>query len=219
MEMVNNMEVFKKIDFFKHLDKEHLASISAKTIFKKYKKGSILFFEGETPKSLIFLIKGQLKLYKTDPKGNEIVLHHFFPYSPIAEIVVLEELPYPASAIFETDGEVILFELKNITDAISRDSTFAFALIRSLSHKIKYLEQFIDMNIILDSSARTAKYLIQHEDDFEHLKNNVIARELNITPETFSRILKKFKALKLIEEKNHRLVIKNREGLKVLYEI
>jgi len=217
--MLANMKVFKKIDFFKHLDEEHLASISAKTIFKQYKKGSILFFEGEMPKSLIFLIKGQLKLYKTDPKGNEIVIHHFSPYSPIAEIVVLEELPYPASAVFETDGEVILLKLKNITDAISRDSTFAFALIRSLSHKIKYLEHFIDMNIILDSSARAAKYLIRHENDFEQLKKNVIARELNITPETFSRILKKFKALQLIEEKDHRLAIKNKEGLKVLYEV
>ena len=68
------MEIFKKLDFFKHLDEEHMASMSAKTTFKRYKKGSMLFFEGETPKSFIFLIKGQLKLYKSDPKGNEIVI-------------------------------------------------------------------------------------------------------------------------------------------------
>ncbi len=213
------MDIFKKLDFFKHLDDKQLALLASKATFKKYTKDSMLFFEGERPKALIFLIKGQLKLYKTDPKGNEIVMHHFYPYAPIAEIIVLEDLIYPASAIFETDGEVIYLELSSVTDALSSDPTLAFALIRSLSRKIRHLEQVIHMNIVLDSTARTARYLISHENAFAQLKKNLIARELNITPETFSRILKKFKTLRLIEEKDHRLIIKNREGLQTLYEV
>ena len=213
------MEIFKKLDFFKHLDDEHLALIAAKTTVKKYTKGSMLFFEGEAPKSLIFLVEGRLKLYKSDPKGNEIVLHRFHPYISIAEIAILEQMPYPASAVFETDGKVIFLDLKSITDSLASDPTLAFALIRSLARKIKNLEQVINMNLVLDSTARTAKYIMQHEEEFGQLKKNLIAQELNITPETFSRILKKFKALQLIEEKNHHLIIKNKEGLHALYEV
>lgn len=212
------MEIFRKLDYFKHLNDEQLASIIAKTTQKDYTKGSMLFFEGETPRSLIFLTEGQLKVYKSDPKGNEIILRRFKPYAPIAEIAVLEESPYPASAEFETDGSVIFLDLESVKKAMEGDSELAFALMRSLSRKIKYLEEVIAMNIVLDSTARTAKYIVEHEEDFDQLKKNLIAQDLNMTPETFSRILKKFKALQLIGEKNHHLTILNKEGLCALYE-
>ncbi|HIE35546.1 MAG TPA: cyclic nucleotide-binding domain-containing protein, partial [Campylobacterales bacterium] len=104
------MENLKKFYLFENLNENQLKRL--KDISKKidYKKGALLFYEGDEPKNLILLIDGILQVYKTDIKGNKIILHHFYPTSLIAEIVNLENMPYPASAEFVTDGQAILID-------------------------------------------------------------------------------------------------------------
>jgi len=53
---------------------------------------------------------------------------------------------------------------------------------------------------------------------FSRLKNNEIAAILNLTPETFSRILSKFKKESIIAIKEHRVKILNREALTIILE-
>lgn len=70
----------------------------------------------------------------------------------------------------------------------------------------------------MDSTARVAKFVYEHEDDFLQMKNSQIAQNLNIAPETLSRVFKKLKTLKLIEKGKNGYKILNREGLKSIYE-
>lgn len=51
---------------------------------------------------------------------------------------------------------------------------------------------------MLNSEAKVARFLVNNADLFNELKHFKIASILNITPETFSRILAKFKAQNLI---------------------
>lgn len=212
------MNLLADIDFFKQLDAKQQLLLSAKALTRRYKKGDILFFAGETPKSFIFLLEGNLKLYKNDPKGNEFILHRFRPVTPIAEVATLEQRPYPASAIFESDGRVLFIDYEVMKEAIVADVGLAFALMGSLSYKIKSLEKLIEMNIVLDSTARVAKFIIEHSEEFAEFKKNLIAQQLNMTPETFSRTLKKLKTLELIEESESGLNVLNEAGLRTLYE-
>lgn len=62
-----------------------------------------------------------------------------------------------------------------------------------------------------------AKFILDHSELFETLKNTQIASILNLTPETLSRTLGKFKSSGFIEqeEKNH-LAIVNKEALEAM---
>jgi len=213
------IDALKQIDLFKHLDEGVLSRLAERTVCKKYFKGGILFFEGEVPRALTILHAGELSLYKSDQRGNKTFLYHFFPGAVIAEIALFDRSPYPATAIFESDGEVLLLELDNITDLITKEPMSALAMIKSLTQKILYLEDIIHNNVVLDSTGRAAKYLIEHENDTLQMKKNLIAHKLNMTPATFSRILTRFKALKFIEEQRQRILIINREGLQQLYTV
>ena len=212
MHKLRNFYLFKKLSDSLF---NRLTSIAQK---RSFKKGNILFFEGERPKHLILLTKGAVQIYKTDPKGNKIILHTFFPTSLIAEIANFENMPYPATAEFVTDGEALLIDYEAFEREFLKDPEVSFAIIRSLTDKIRYLEDVITSNLVLNSTARVAKFIYEHEDEFITLKKSEIAYTLNITPETLSRILKKFKALKLIEKDNGSYKVINKEGLKSLYE-
>lgn len=211
-------DILRNLGFFAHLDEVQLNALSSKMIQHHYSKGSMLFFEGEEPKAFMFLVKGRLKLYKSDPKGNEVILNHFEPFSSIAEVAVLDEIPYPASAMFESDGSVIFLQVAEFKQIIKREPEIAFALMRSLTAKVRNLEKLISLNLVLDSTARVAKYILLHEDDFNDMKKNVIAHDLNMTPETLSRILKKFKKMELIATEGNTLKILNHEGMRAFFE-
>jgi len=212
------MKSLSKFYLFENLNSEQLEKLKSISKTVNYKKGTVLFFEGEKPKSLILLTDGILQIYKTDQKGNKIVLHNFFPNSLIAEIVNLENISYPASAEFVTDGQAVLIDYESFEKDFLKNSEFCFIFIKSLTKKIKYLEDVITNNIVMNSTARVAKFIYEHEDEFIKLKKSQIAEKLHIAPETLSRILKKLKTMKFIEKKEDGFHISNKEGLKSLYE-
>ncbi len=212
------MDDLKKISFFENLDEKQLDLLSSFAKKKNYKKGSILFYEKDMPTSLILLTEGVLKVYKTDPKNNEIIMNRFRPVTLIAEMVILENIPYPASAAFETDGTVIEIDFERFKKEFFHNPEVALIFFKSLSKKIKYLEDVIALNIVLDSTARLAKFLYDDRVELTTLKHYDLAKHLHMTPETLSRTFKKLVVLDLVEKEAKGYKIKSKERLRVLFE-
>ena len=212
------MDDLKDFYFFKTLKEEQLIKLKEISKTVSFNKGSILFYEGDEPKSLIILVEGILQIYKIDQKGNKIVLHNFIPNTLIAEIANLEKINYPATAEFLTDGKVVLIDYSAFEKEFLKNEEVCFFLIKSLTQKIKFLEDVITNNIVMNSTARVAKFIYKHEDEFINFKKSQIAENLHIAPETLSRILKKFKTLKLLKSSKGGYQIIDREGLKLIFE-
>ena len=203
----------KDIYLFKHLSEDQLKKLQSISFIKDFRRGELLFCEGEEPKYLYILIEGTIRVYKTDFKGNEITLHYFHPINMIAEVANFENFPYPATAEFETDGKVVAIDFDRFKNEFLKDPEVSFNVIKSLAYKIRILNDIIVQNMMMDAVSRVAKFIDEHEDLFKELKHNKIASLLNITPETFSRILKKFKDQGIIQKKGKDIYI-NREKLK-----
>ena len=212
------MKDLKEFYFFENLNDEQLTMLSTFCYKKHYEKGAILFYEKDEPKSLILLIEGVLKVYKTDQKNNEIIMHRFMPMTLVAEMAVMENIPYPASAAFESAGVVIEIDFERFKKEFLYNPNMAFLFFKSLSKKIKYLENVIALNIVLDSTARLAKYIYDKSDTLAELKHYQVAEQLHMTPETLSRTFKKLVILELLEKDSNGYKIKNKEGLCVLFE-
>ncbi len=203
----------KDIYLFRHLSEDQLRKLQTISFIKDFRRGELLFYEGEEPKYLYILVEGAIRVYKTDFKGNEITLHYFHPINMIAEVANFEDFPYPATAEFETDGKVVAIDFDRFKNEFLKDPEVSFNVIKSLAYKIKILNDIIVQNMMMDAVSRVAKFIDEHEDLFKELKHNKIASLLNITPETFSRILKKFKDQDIIQKKGKDIYI-NREKLK-----
>ncbi|WP_457642297.1 Crp/Fnr family transcriptional regulator [Persephonella sp.] len=205
----------RDIYIFENLTDDHLEKIKRLSFEREYEKGDLLFYEGEEPENLYILTEGILRVYKTDLKGHEITLHHFHPVSLIAERANFENIPYPANAEFETDGKVLAINFRSFEKELLKDANLCFNIMKSLLYKIKILDEVIVQNLMMDAVTRTAKFIYEHEDLFFTLKHNKIASILNMTPETLSRILKKFKTKGIIRKNESKYII-NKEELKKL---
>ena len=183
----------KKIDMFKKVDELTLDKLCDITTSVKYDENSIIFYEGDSSKYLHCLVSGVVKLYKTTSHDKEIILKYFRANELIAEVASFENIPYPATALSYTSTELIKIDFEKFKKIMYHNPELSFAIQVSLIKKIKTLEVVISRNIVLDAKERVIEFIYDNTDDFFTMKNIEIAKILNLTPETLSRILKSLK--------------------------
>lgn len=200
--------------FFSFLNEDELKRLKEITTKKKFNKDEILFYKGDEPKYLHFLLKGIVKLYTHDHKDNEVIIHNLIAPSLIAEIVNYEEGRFPANCSFEVASEVLLIDYKKFKEEFLLKPEISMFFIKSLTKKIKALESFINYNVASSSIEKIAKFLYENEKDLLNLKQVKIAQILNITPETFSRKLAKLKEENIIKNDKGKITILDYKKLK-----
>ncbi len=195
-------EQLKKIEIFKNLTEIELEKVINISIVKKLSRENILFYEGEKPLFFYALLDGFVKFYKTDLKGNEIVIHFFTRPTFLAEMPSFENIPFPATAIcMKDESSFLLIDREKFLSLLNSDPKFSVYIIKSLSQKVRNLEQVINRNLIYDAMTKVCSYIKENPTDVVNTKHKDIAIILNMAPETLSRILKKLKNLNIIDKK------------------
>ncbi|RUM71761.1 MAG: Crp/Fnr family transcriptional regulator [Sulfurovum sp.] len=211
------MRKLKEISLFSTLDEEALDTLQSDMIVHHYKQNSIVFFEGDRSIYLHILLEGEVKLYKTSPKGTQIHMHNFIAPNVIALFAAIEEIPFPATCEFVHDGMLGLIPLEKI-QLYRQNVNFSISLSSALSKRMKMLSNVFHKETIFTSEAKIADMLLHNTSVFSCCKNNEIASILNMTPETLSRILSKLKKKKLISIKKHVVTLHNKIALQKVIE-
>ena len=73
------------------------------------------------------------------------------------------------------------------------EASICFGLIKSLTAKIRTLDQVIERQIVLNADERVVNFIMENFELFKNSKQSQIANLLNIAPETLSRMISKFK--------------------------
>jgi len=207
----------RKLNLFTLLDASEIERLAEISTLKTLTKDNILFYEGEVPQYFYLLLEGNLKLYKTDLKGNEIVIHYFTQASFIAEMASLENIKFPATAIVTGEEvEALLIDKEKFLKMLQEDAHFSFHLIKSITIKVKHLELVINRNMVYDAMTKVCSFIDENPKYMIIAKNKEIANFLNMAPETLSRILSKLRKLEIIDKKN---IVLDKEKLKALLDV
>ena len=200
----------RKIEIFKALTDVEIEKIVAISMVKVFSRENVLFYEGEMPKHFYALLDGYVKFYKTDLKGNELVLHFFTKPVMMAELPSLENISFRATAIaMKDETEVLFIDRERFITLLHEDNAFSFYIIKSLTQKVRELEVAINRNLIYDAITKVCSFIKEHPNDLETRKHVEIAIILNMAQETLSRVLKKLKKLNILN-KQCRVIDKNR---------
>ncbi len=206
------MVQLQDIPMFSALGESYIKELQNAIHVKRYTKDSIVFYEGDRSEYLHILLEGAVKLYKTSPKGTQIQINRFTAPSLIAEFACFEQELFPASCEFVTEGAIGLLHFDKLYEYLNQPQ-FSLELIKSLTGKVMMLSALVHKETILSSEAKVADLMIKKLSVFNRLKNNEIASILNLTPETFSRILTKFKKEGIISVEDHRLTVLSKDAL------
>lgn len=206
------MYTLKDISLFSKLNESQRKDLHAHMYIHRYDKDSIVFYEGDQSAYVYILLEGRVKLYKTSPKGTQVHMHYFEAPEMIALFATFEQIPFPATCVLVTDGIVGKIPLKKIFSCMQH-VPFSIALVSALTKRMKLLSELLHKETIYTTDAKIADILLYNPSVFERLKHTEIAAILNMTPETLSRILTKFKKEKLISISGHIVTVHQHELL------
>jgi len=205
------------IPMFSALSPSHIKELYNQTHIKHFTKDSIVFYEGDESTYLHILLEGSIKLYKTTPKGTQIQINRLTAPEFIGEYACFEQQPFPATCEFVTDGVIGLLPFDMVYKHLSNPN-FSLEIIKSLTGKVGLLSALVHKETVLSSEAKVADLMTQKLSLFHRLKNNELASILNLTPETFSRIMTKFKKEGIIIVESQTVKILNEDALYMIVE-
>jgi len=205
------------IPMFSDLDQKFHKELKDNIYVKKFTKDSIVFYEGDESDYLYILLEGTIQLYKTSPKGSHIQIRRMKAPNVIGEYACFEKEPFPATCEFLTDGVMGLLHFDKVYKYLD-NKEFSLGLIKSLTSKVMMLSALVHKETILSSEAKVADLMLEKISTFNRLRNNEIASILNLTPETFSRVITKFKKESIVKVEKGELKILNEEALYMIVE-
>lgn len=214
----------KKLPVFTELSDEQLVTINTITTERNYRKGTVIFMEGEPGEGFHFVKSGKVKIIKMTDDGREHIIHILGPGDLFAEVLLFNNRPYPATAIAGEDARVGIIKNSDLERLVLTNNALALQIIKALSQRLLYAQQKIKNLALNDVTARTAETLLrlgrQHGKQTANgleitldLSRQDLASLVGTTRETVTRTLSVLKKDGLIEFDGHQLIIINPQKL------
>lgn len=207
---------------FREISPEEIARIAASAREIHAPKGNILFQKGDPANGFYLVIYGQVKLAFPSPSGTEKVVEIIHPGQSFGEAVMFMEKPYPVYAQALADSLLLHVTKAVVFEEIEHNRTFARKMLAGLSIRLHGLINDVEAYSLRSCTQRVIGYLLlqnENEATNESVRitlpagKAVIASRLNITPETFSRILHDLATAGLIEVKGKDITVLDLEKL------
>lgn len=170
---------------------------------------------GDEARHFYWIETGTITLYSPSLTGEEKIFRVLGSGTLLAETVMYAQPSlYPLSAQATEDSVVYRMPREELLALTRQSAEFAFSLVEILASRITQAVNRIDLLTMSNSLQRLVSYLldmhVQQGTAWLRLpaSHQVIARQLNITPETFSRHLTQLKRRGLIGHcRNRELVL------------
>jgi CRP-like cAMP-binding protein len=114
-------------------DRQRLAAVAT---LRAFEKGAMLFTEGDSSEVMYSVLVGHVKVFKTTPRGTDVILEVFGPGDPVGAVAVYEARPYPASAIALEPTSCLLIPRQAFFALIESSPTLVRGLLVGLTHRL-----------------------------------------------------------------------------------
>ncbi len=110
--------------------------ISEDRLSKTYKKKSFVFLEGVQPLYLYFIAKGEVKTYKSNSDGKELMTGIHYPGEFIGFLPLLENKPNNETAVVLKEAEIFLIPQQDFQTMLYTNKEIARKFISMLSNNL-----------------------------------------------------------------------------------
>lgn len=124
---------------FQDLEVSAKMELVAAAARQDYKKGDVLFRQGDLADKMFMLKYGRVKLTKVNREGNEIILDIVKAGDVLGEQVFWKEFYYPCSAICLEDTYTCGFTRQGFEQLVLENPQIGLAVIRNLSMRMESL--------------------------------------------------------------------------------
>jgi CRP/FNR family transcriptional regulator, nitrogen oxide reductase regulator len=121
---------------FRRLKPDDLQRVAAVATLRAFDKGATLFSEGDGSDLMYTVVTGHVKVFKTTPRGTDVILELFGPGDPIGAVAVYESRPYPASAIAVEPTSCLIIPRQAFFSLLEGYPLLVRSLLVGLTHRL-----------------------------------------------------------------------------------
>ena len=189
-----------------------------------YKKKQRIYNEGNHPVRLYYVQKGRVKIYKTNDDGKELIIKivnegEFFGYSALLENAVYREYAETLE-----DAEIVGIPRNEFEELMSGNPEVSRRFIKLLAHDVAEKEEQL-IRIAYNSLRRKVadalvvllkKYRDREDKSMINLSRENLAAVAGTATESLIRTLTDFKAEKLIDIQDGKIIVLQPDKLEKL---
>ena len=171
-----------------------------------FPEGANLYWEGDACSNIVFLMMGEIRVYKSSPAGREITLYEIGPGDTciLNASCIISNNSYPANAKSITPVYLLLYpasDFKRLLDQYNEIRSFVFNLI---SERFTAIMTLLEEVVFNRMDERLYDYLLEKSEN-GHLEttHQIIANNLGTSREVISRLLKDMEHRKRVALSRH----------------
>ncbi|GAB4157385.1 MAG: Crp/Fnr family transcriptional regulator [Winogradskyella sp.] len=215
--------IIKEFNSLKSLTREELMRVSACKTGKLYRKGQIIFEEGETLNGVYCVKSGVCKLTKLSENGKDQVVKLVVKGDLLGKRSLVTDQKTNLSAVALNDMEMCFIPKSEIMDDLSKNPKFTMDVLREMANDLKDSDVSLVNMAQKSVKRRMAEILMYSHDNFgtdeDGYLSIVLSREdyasiVGTATESAIRILSQFKKEGLISTTGKRIKIDDYNGLK-----
>ena len=184
--------------------------------------GDTLFRQGDDCPGVFVVGAGLVRVFKLAPSGKEQVLHLAGPGATFAEAAVIGGFPCPAFAQAAEPSEVALIPSDAFMGFLRRDHQACIDLLAGLAGWLHHVVDLLEDITLRDAAGRLGRHLLASADQDGRVQlasmRKHLASQLNLTPETLSRTLRRLSEDGCITNDRDGIRVIDRERLSAVAE-
>lgn len=213
------LDTLRAIPFLHGLDTSILEEVAGSALWRVYRAGAPVFWEGELAAGLYYLRSGWLKVVKSSPDGREQVMRFIGPGEVFNEVGVLADQPNPATAIALEDVTLWLIERAAVRRLLLSHPDVALLVLENMAERVTSLVQLVADLSLHNVEVRLARFLLEEASGDQVVRHpwttqSELAARLGTVPDVLSRALRALSGAGLILVDRQRIQILDAPGLR-----
>lgn len=198
-------------DFFSELDAQEIDKIKSKSKYVEIPKDTILFYEGDICKDILYLLEGNIKLSVSANTFDEIPLYDFYEKEQcIVNIAsALSQTKAVATAITKTNIKGWLIPTDVIQNLIIHYPSYQKMIFSLFTLRYSSLTTLIEDVKFKRLDSRILEFLKSFNQNEIKITNNEIAKHLGTSRTVINRVLQDLKSKNLIELSRGKIFLLN----------
>jgi CRP/FNR family transcriptional regulator, cyclic AMP receptor protein len=187
-----------------------------------FKRGEVIYHEGNYPNKLFFIKKGKVKTLKSNEAGKELTIDLLNEGDFLGYTALIENSKYKESAEAFDDCELSIISKEDFELLMNNNMDVAKKFIKLLAKNVSEKEEQL-LSLAYNSLRKRVadallilqeKYKIQSQDKFSiSISREDLANIAGTATESLIRTLSDFKNEKLIDIKSGNIIIENEKKL------
>jgi CRP/FNR family transcriptional regulator, polysaccharide utilization system transcription regulator len=202
--------------------KEALGKLSLDRKTRIYKRKENIYYEGEFPNNLYFIIRGKAKGWRMNEDGKELITDLYNVGDFLGYLPLLTNVPYSETATALEELEAAIIPKDDFLELFNRDRDVAYRFIKMLAHNVHEKEEKLLSLAYSSVRARVAEALLHLRDRYQEkghspfsisISRDDLAGMVGTATESLIRTLSEFKSEHLLEISGREITVLDASGL------